>query len=164
LDCGDKTGISISAISLNIAEDGIFYQGRFKIVKACDSRVAGCLVNLKDSKGESLDIPYDIDPISYKDLLAIGKAGFPKAFTLKSGGVQNLDSLKRNPSLKEILEKAAPVWHKEGILNTIYITSILKKNNILWVLTLLSAKENLNCKDPHYSLYKLKDFLQNAKH
>lgn len=163
LECGDKTGISISAISLNIEDDGIFYKGRFKIVEACDDRIIEnkCYINLKDKKGTVLKIPYDIDPISYKDLLAIGKTGFPKAFALKVDGKQNLDSLKRNPSLREILEKAAPVWYAEGILDTIYITSILKKDNILWVLTLLSAKKSLNCKDPHYSLYKLKEMLQN---
>ena len=163
LECGDKTGISISTISLNIQEDGIFHEGRFKIVKACDKRIKECVVDLIAVKEQELKAPYDIDPVSYNRLLRIGSGvGFPKAISLRKDGVQNLILLKRSPSLEEILRRAAPVWHAEGILNTIYITTILKNDNVLWVLTLLTATDNLSCPNPHQNLYELKEALKNG--
>lgn len=160
LQCGDKVGISISTISLNKNKEENFYNGNFEAVRVCDKRVANCIIDLKVTKSFYNKIQ-QIDLTSYANLVAIGLGNWPKDYYLRDNeNKQDLSSLGINTSLIDILHNTD--WYKEEILNTVYIDSILffkKETKLLYVLTLLTARDQIDCKEPRWLLKDLKNFL-----
>jgi hypothetical protein len=161
--CGDKTGITISAISLNLDANVDAYGGRFYIARACDSREVekNCIMNLKDFKPATYAMEQNIDRNSYYFLKRIGDQSNATRFYLRDkNNNQNISSLDKYISIKEII--LATDWYKEKTLYNLWVTSIMSRDNILYVITYLSgtSMEKSACFNPSLILRDIKQYIK----
>jgi hypothetical protein len=162
-ECGDKTGVTISPISLNLDYSSDFYKGRFYIARACDSSEIknDCIVNLKDIQPTLYAVDQHIDLNSYQLLLRLGNQTNSSRFYLRDkNNKQNIASLDRYPSIKYVVENTD--WFRQGSLYNLWVTSILSNNNVLYVITYLSgtSMEKSECFDPNLILNEIKNFIK----
>lgn len=162
MQCGDKTSISIGAISIEEIDN--FHLGEFVIAKACDKLSHNdCLVDLQEHNSSLYNSSYRLDKSSYDFIKE--SSNFPKYLNLRNeDNQQDLNILAFNqPSIKWFLEQTE--WFRQGILNDLYITStvgLLRGEKIRYVLTLMQAEghlDNSKCKDKYLILNNLKKIL-----
>ena len=162
LECGDKTGITISAVSLNIDYYTDSYSGRFEVARACDLRELNnnCIVDLKTIQPTLYAIKTDVDLNSYQLLLRLGSQTNAARFYLRDRkGQQNISSLNKYSSIKYIVENTD--WFNEQTLYNLWVSSILSNNNVLYVITYLSGTsiEKSSCYNPSKILHDIKKFI-----
>jgi len=155
--CGDHTSITISVVSKNMVDNLDYYGGFYEFARACDYAVSkDCIVNLRD-----LNIYRErkrIDLSSFNKLKEISNSNLPEWFSLRVDGEQNLFSVERYPSFLQLLKET--YWHKNGLLDSLWITSIVRNDNVIYVITLLSASTLRSCANQeNIILLNLKNFL-----
>ena len=162
LKCGDKTGISVSSVALdfNYYEDS--YSGRFYAARACDAREIKnrCILDLKVIKPALYSVKQSIDLNSYQLLLKLGNQTNAARFYLRDRkGEQDLSVLDKYSSMIFIARNTD--WYQENTLHYLWVTSILSKQNLLYVITYLSgtAIEESECSDPNIILNDIKNFI-----
>jgi hypothetical protein len=163
--CGDKTAISISIISTG--KDGVHRDitdpknrstakwrwGVFHIAQACDDRQKAsgrdCIIDLKDHNTDYNKI-YDIDVLSYEELVKLAGLSIPSRIKLNKDGVQDLENLRFLPTLKGLIEMTD--WAKEGIVKNLWITATANLTklpsgdaDVLYVFTFLTGKDHTGC-------------------
>lgn len=161
--CGDKTGITISAISLNLDVNLDAYGGRFYVARSCDNREIkrNCIINLKDFKPTAYAMEQNIDHNSYNFLKRIGNQTNATRFYLRDkNNDQNISSLDKYISIKEIIMSTD--WYEEKALYNLWVTSVMSRDNILYVITYLSgtSMEKSACFNPSLILRDIKQYIQ----
>ena len=162
IECGEKTGITISAVSLDLDYYTDSYAGRFYVARACDMIEVKnkCIIDLKDIQPSLYAIKNDIDLNSYQLLLRLGSQINATRFYLRDrNNNQNISSLNKYSSMKYIVENTD--WFKEQTLYNLWVTSILSNNNVLYVITYLSGTsiEKSECSNPSSILNDIKKFI-----
>jgi len=162
LRCGDKTGITISAVSLDVDYYTDSYSGRTKVARACDIRELNnnCIVDLKTIQPSLYAVKIDVDLNSYQLLLRLGDQTNAARFYLRDRkNEQNISSLNKYSSIKYIVENTD--WYKEKTLYNLWVTSILSSNHVLYIITYLSGTsiEKSACYNPSKILNDIKQFI-----
>ena len=162
-NCGDKTSITVSTVSISQNEDGK-YNGSFEHARACDfeNNKSGCIVNLIDFNDLYKKIQ-KIDLSTYLYLVGLGQNTTPSYFYLRNDkDEQNLESASDYPMIIKLLSSTN--WYRENSLNSLWVTSVVNFNKkVIYVLTLTSAKPvNKNsCMNQGDSLLEIKNYLRN---
>jgi len=167
-DCGDRTAISISDISILKIENDKYWPGRFRIAKACDKRISlNCIINLKDLRPEIYrSNKINVALNSYNLFRELGKtdstiAGLPRHFHLRDeNDKQSLETVNFFPTITGLLKDLS--WYEEGTLQDLWVTAILnKRSNVIYVLTILTAIPSAEgkCFDYSSKLIKLREFI-----
>jgi len=141
--CGDKTSVSVSTITIIPPEGDDGRKSNFLYARACDfrSRENKCIIDLRSLKPTVYNANYNIRSNTYALLVNIGQDANPRFFSLQKDGVQNLNSVEQYPSIVNILKLTD--WYNEGNLNDLWITSILnRKESVLYVIAFISGKPN----------------------
>ena len=156
-DCGDKSSVSISTITILPPEGDKGRKSNFLYARACDfnSKDNNCIVDLRSLKPKIYNANYNVESNTYSLLVNIGQDIHPRFFSLRKDGIQNLESVEQFPSLNSILKLTS--WYKEGVLNDLWVTAILnKKESVLYVITFISGKPNTESKCFNSLLVNLK--------
>lgn len=160
-ECKDKISFSLLAVSTRPKEmisspTGKAYKTKFAVCNAFDKKKGG-FVDLRNQESlvnGKLRLPY-------KNTYYVSTA-FADTLTRLSDNVEpyviNTQYPESIPSdVKQFLEQTE--WYTQGIMHTIYITSVInEREQLIYILTVTSAEPNPNC-DPA----KLKNFLSNLK-
>jgi len=162
LDCGEKTGITISAVNRDYNHYEDLYYGRFYVARACDNRnvETNCLVDLKHQKLNPYSVRQDIDPNSYKLFQKLGGNDNAKRFYLRDmHNKQDLSSLSKYSAITRLVKGTD--WFKEKSLYYLWVTSILSNDDVLYVITYLSGTsvEKSVCSNPSAILNNIKQFI-----
>jgi hypothetical protein len=160
--CGDKTSLSVAVVSLEKKED--YYDGRFSQALACDKLAinSNCIVNLQQHNPIYTD-DYKIDLSTYNFLAIKTSDEIPFYASLRKDDLQDLTDFEYFPTINKLLKSTE--WYKLGVLNDIWISSILTLDSngkkLLYVITFIQAKETreLKCQEPTKYLSDFKHFI-----
>jgi hypothetical protein len=159
-NCGSKTAISVASISLEKREKldsnnifNNFHEGLFVKSLACDFEINknNCIIDLLGRN------------FNYKQYYEIDDAVSYKFFEDISSKDYIYIDLKRQddiiPIARNILQKSD--WHNQGVMHSIFIASVLNKNNnIIYVIILTSAnKDGVGIKEI-IAMTQLKTFIE----
>lgn len=160
--CGDKTAISIGVISTEKLPINDYWDGVFEYARACDfnENPKDCILNLKEIK-EMYNYQYQIDTNSYQFLVKIDRYIPAYISLVDENGNQDISKLMSYPAISKMI--IATDWHQKGILNSIWVASIVNSSKkLVYILTMTSAKpiSQLKCINQVEILNNLKNLIK----
>ena len=99
VECGNKTAVSVATVSIKQQADAS-RKAVYKIVKACDIIVKDCIVDLWSSKSIYGKETYNVDLNTYSNLVKWSQENFPKSFSLRIDGKQDLSAVDNYPTIR----------------------------------------------------------------